>query len=86
MKSILQTHSKILEVAVIPRPDPMWVQRVHAVVVVKPGESLKEEEVMAYCEGKIASFKKPRSVSFLGALPRSAAGKVLKGELTKKEG
>lgn len=86
VESILQTHSKILEVAVIPRPDPMWVQRVHAVVVVKPGESLKEEEVMAYCEGKIASFKKPRSVSFLGALPRSAAGKVLKRELTKKEG
>ncbi len=42
---------------------------------------LNSTEVIAHCEGKIASFKKPRSVSFLEALPRNAAGKALKRNL-----
>lgn len=55
---------------------------VHAIVVLRDGHSLEEEELLAHCRALIASYKLPRSVEFRQqALPVSGAGKILKNEL-----
>ncbi|MCH8102153.1 MAG: hypothetical protein IIB28_03220 [Chloroflexi bacterium] len=62
-------------------PDEQWGETVKAVVVLRKGESLTEEEVIEFCRGQIGGFERPRSVDFVPALPRNASGKVLKREL-----
>ena len=70
------------EVAVIGVPDERWGERVHAIIVPKPGVTLTADDVMAHCREQIAGYKCPRSVDFRGTpLPLSGAGKVLKREL-----
>jgi long-chain acyl-CoA synthetase len=70
------------EVAVIGIPDERWGERVHAIIVPKPGAILSAEAVLEHCRNQIAGYKCPRSVDFRTApLPLSGAGKVLKREL-----
>jgi long-chain acyl-CoA synthetase len=72
----------VAEVAVIGVPDERWGERVHAIIVPKPGANLTAEAVLEHCRGQIAGYKCPRSVDFRNAsLPLSGAGKVLKREL-----
>ncbi len=72
----------VAEVAVIGIPDERWGERVHAIVVAKPGVTLAVEEIMEHCRELIAGYKCPRSVDFRDhPLPLSGAGKVLKREL-----
>lgn len=78
IEEVLATHPKVQEVAVVGAPDPIWGQRVHAAVALKPGVLCTQEEIILHCKDKLAGFKKPRSVTFVAALPRSPAGKVLK--------
>ena len=52
-----------------------------AIVVLKEGERVAEDELVEYCRGKIAGLKRPPSVDFIDALPRNPSGKVLKKEL-----
>ena len=67
--------------AVIGVPDDRWGERVHAVVVLRPGKALSADEVIAHCRSQIAGYKCPRSVEFREALPITAAGKIQKVEL-----
>ncbi|TMJ26930.1 MAG: long-chain fatty acid--CoA ligase [Alphaproteobacteria bacterium] len=70
------------EVAVIGVPDERWGERVHAIIVPKPGTNLTADLVLAHCREQIAGYKCPRSVDFRNEpLPLSGAGKVLKREL-----
>jgi long-chain acyl-CoA synthetase len=70
------------EVAVIGVPDERWGERVHAIVVPKPGAELTADLVLEFCRAQIAGYKCPRSVDFRDTpLPLSGAGKVLKREL-----
>lgn len=78
IEELLYRHPKIQEAAVIGVPDPFWGESVKAFVVLKKGEIMKEEEVIAYCKEHLASYKKPKWVEFVPALPRNPAGKVLK--------
>jgi acyl-CoA synthetase (AMP-forming)/AMP-acid ligase II len=67
--------------AAIGVPDAQWGERVHAVIVVRPGEELTPEAVTTHCRSLIAAYKCPRSVEFRSELPISAAGKLLKYKL-----
>jgi acyl-CoA synthetase (AMP-forming)/AMP-acid ligase II len=86
IEEVLYQHPKILEAAVIGVYDEVWGEAVMAVVVPKQGEQLTKEEVIDWCKDRLASYKKPKYVEFMEALPRNAAMKVVKGELRKKFG
>jgi len=86
VEDVLYRHPKILEAAVIGVYDEQWGEAVKAVVVPKAGETLTEDEVIQFCKEHLASYKKPRSVDFIDALPRNPAMKVLKTVLREKYG
>ncbi len=71
------------EVAVIGVPDDRFGESVFAVIVAKPGHGLTEDEVITHCRQYIGSYKIPRKMAFVDALPKSAVGKILKTELRK---
>lgn len=82
VENVVSAHPAVLECAVIGVPDARWGERVHAVVTPKAGAALAADELVAFCRGKLAGYKIPRSLELSAApLPRSAAGKVLKTEL-----
>ncbi len=74
-------HPDVAEVAVIGIPDEKWGETVKAVVALKPGTNADEQSILSFARSRIASFKAPKSVDFIEALPRNASGKVLKKEL-----
>ncbi|MBD3230842.1 MAG: AMP-binding protein [Candidatus Lokiarchaeota archaeon] len=86
VEEILYDHPKIDQVAVIGVPDEEWGETVRAVVVPKEGEKLTKEEVIEFVEGKIAGYKKPRSVIFADKFPISPVGKVLRQKIRDKWG
>jgi acyl-CoA synthetase (AMP-forming)/AMP-acid ligase II len=67
----LEAHPSVLEAAVIGIPDERWGEAVHACVVLHPGApAVDERELVEFCKTRIASYKKPRSIQFMEALPR----------------
>ena len=74
---------QVSEVAVIGLPDPKWVEAVTAVVVLKAGQELTEQALIAHCTQHMAAFKAPKRVVFADALPKNPSGKLLKRELRK---
>jgi acyl-CoA synthetase (AMP-forming)/AMP-acid ligase II len=84
VEEVLYSHPAIKEVSVIGVPDDYWGEAVKAVVVLKPGIKIPEEELINYCKQRLASYKKPKSVDFVDSLPKNHGGKILKKELRKK--
>jgi acyl-CoA synthetase (AMP-forming)/AMP-acid ligase II len=81
VENAVYSNPKVADVAVIGIPDEKWGEAVKACVVVKPGETLDEEEVIAHARDHIAGYKCPKSVDFITELPRNPSGKVLRREL-----
>jgi long-chain acyl-CoA synthetase len=71
VEACIRQHPAVKDVGVIGTPDPIWVQSVKAVVVLKPGEVATEADIVEHCRARIASYKKPRQVVFVDAIPRS---------------
>lgn len=81
IEGTLHSHPKITEAAVIGIPNETWGESIKAIVVLKPGETATEEEIIEYCKANAADYKKPRSVDFIDELPRNPSGKILKRTL-----
>ena len=86
VEDALYQHPDIKEVAAIGVQHPRWGETVRAVVVLKEGASLTEQEVIDFTQGRLARYKQPKSVAFTDTLPRNPTGKVLKFELREKFG
>jgi long-chain acyl-CoA synthetase len=74
-------HPKILEACCIGVPDDYRGESLKAYIVVQPGETLTEKDVISYCKGKMTGYKVPTQVEFIDALPKSAIGKIMRREV-----
>src|SRR5271165_365140 len=81
IEAALEQHPAVYDVAVFGIPSQEWGEVVHATVVRAPGSSLTGEEITAFAREHLASYKVPRSVSFMDELPRTGSGKLLKRQL-----
>ena len=81
VENVLYQHPAVLEAAVVGVPDEVFGEQVKAVLVPKPGKTLDVEEVRDLCRRSIASYKVPKYVEIVSALPRNPAGKVMKKQL-----
>jgi len=81
IEEVIIQHPSVREVAIIGVPDSAWGEAVKAVIVVKPGTSLSQGEILDFCAERIARYKKPKSVDFVPELPKNAYGKIMKREL-----
>jgi fatty-acyl-CoA synthase len=71
----------VLDAAVVGREDPEWQEAVTAVVVLREGAAVDEDELRAHCAAELAPFKVPKRIEFASELPRTAAGKLLRRAL-----
>ncbi|NWG70930.1 MAG: long-chain-fatty-acid--CoA ligase [Parvularculaceae bacterium] len=83
IENVLAAHPAVLEAAIVGKPDHKWGEVVKAFIVKRPGKEVSSAEICEFLKPKIASFKLPREVAFLAALPRNPSGKILKTELRK---
>jgi long-chain acyl-CoA synthetase len=81
VEEVLCGHPAVLEAAVVGVPDPVYGEVVRACVVPRPGQAVDAEDVRQWVAARLAKYKVPREVAVLDALPRNAAGKVVKGAL-----
>lgn len=81
VESIIYEHPAVRECAVIGLKDEKWGETVHAVISLKPGQSVAERDLIDFCRDRIAHYKCPKSVEIIDALPMSGANKILKSEL-----
>jgi len=86
VEDVLYSHPCILEAVVIGLPDYTLGEKVTAVVVLKEGEELGEEEVIRYCKANLAHFKAPKKVIFAGQLPKTGSAKICKYKLREMYG
>ncbi len=78
VEEALRRHPGVHECAVIGISDPKWGEQVKACVVLRPGETASEAEIIAFTRNHLAKYKMPKSVAFLPALPKDPLGKIQK--------
>lgn len=81
IEAALEAHPDVYEAAVFGIPSEEWGEIVHTVVVKRPGSDLDETGISAHAREHLASYKVPRSISWIDELPKTGSGKVLKREL-----
>ena len=83
VEEAIYRHPAVSEVAVVGLSDPVWIEAVTAIVVIKQAHRLDQATLIAHCKEHIAGFKTPKRVFFIDALPRNPSGKILKRDLRK---
>jgi fatty-acyl-CoA synthase len=84
IENLMAAHPKLLEAAIVGRPDEQWGEVPVAVVVFRPGQALDLAELVAFLEPNLARFKLPKDLVVIDALPRNAGGKVVKPALRER--
>ncbi len=82
VEAALIAHPAVRDAGVIGLADAEWGRRVAALVVLAPGRTATPEELIAFCRQRLAGYKVPRRIAFRESLPRNAAGKLLRRELS----
>jgi long-chain acyl-CoA synthetase len=85
VEDVLYEHPKVLEAAAVGVPAGEKGERIKAFVVLKPGQTATEEELIAFCRENLAPYKVPRYVAFRDELPKTLVGKVLRRALRDEE-
>jgi len=83
IEDVLYRHPAVSMCAVVGAPDPRWGEILVAAVVLKPNQTVSEEDLIAHCRAELASFKIPKRIEFRTELPMSAFGKILRREVRR---
>lgn len=85
VEEVINSHHSVLESAIVGVQDKYFGETVKAFVVLRNGVNVNESEIIDYCKQKLASYKKPKYIEFIGALPKNSMGKVQKIVLRERE-
>ena len=84
VEEVIKDFPAVLEVGVAGVPDPDSGEAIKAWVVLKPGESATEEDIIQFCKSEMANYKAPKQVEFRDELPKTTVGKILRRELVRE--
>jgi fatty-acyl-CoA synthase len=84
IEEVLFAHPQVAEAAVFGVPHERWIEAVTAVVVARSGETLDLTSLEAHCREQLASYKRPKTIVVVDALPKNASGKILKRSLREQ--
>ena len=85
VEAVLYDHPKVLEAAVYGVADEKRGENVKAAIVLKPGETATQQEIIDFCKQQLAAYKVPKVIQFQDELPKSLIGKVLRRVLREKD-
>ena len=84
VEDVLMTHPAVRECAVVGLPHEKWVEIVTAMVVLRPGQQVTAEELIAHVAAQVAAYKKPQRVVFVSEIPKTAVGKLNRKQLREQ--
>jgi acyl-CoA synthetase (AMP-forming)/AMP-acid ligase II len=84
VETVIMQLPGVEQCALIGIPDEKWGEKVHAEVILKPGDTSSEVEIIAHCKTYLAGYKIPKSIAFVDAIPLTAVGKVDKVAIREK--
>jgi long-chain acyl-CoA synthetase len=84
VEEVIYTHPAVSEAAVIGLPDPTWGENVCAVIVLKPGMTATESDIIMAVRYRLAGYKKPKRVFFIDEMPKTVSGKLIKKDLRER--
>jgi acyl-CoA synthetase (AMP-forming)/AMP-acid ligase II len=84
VENVLSQHPAVREVAVVGVPHPEWGEAVVAAVSLVPGGQASEEEVIAFCRGRVGLWEVPKAVLVLEDLPKGSTGKIQKKQIQQQ--
>lgn len=84
LETVVRTHPKVLDCAVIGVPDPISGEAPKAFLVLQPGQKVDSQEILEYVNSKVADFKKLKDAQIIDEIPKNPAGKILRRDLKAK--